>query len=437
MEGYYYKPRVDWDILARAQYSIRRHRHDRDASAATYSRRCSTRRFEQACSRAKPARLQDIFGRDNLFIEIQDHGIPEQRADQPAAARDRPQASGRRCSQPTTAITRTNATPRVPRRAALCPDGLADVRSESVQVPAATEHYLKTAPRCDTPVRRGALKRATTRCGSPSGQISTIEFGNPQLPISRLARGFRRPTRAYLRHLTLEGSEASAGATRLPAVVDRLDYELKVIDDMGFSAYFLITWDLIKLRTRQGNPRVGPGRGSAAGCAVAYCLRITDLDPIRVRPAVRALPQPVAGVDARHRHGLRLPIPRRHDPLRGRALRPRPRRPDRHVQHDQGRGPRYATRRGCSAIPYAVGDKIAKAMPPLDHGSRHAAVVLLRANTNEKYADGYKMAAPANSTRGMVREGLPRPRPSQDGRRRRRRAGGPAAPATASTPPRW
>ena len=93
--------------------------------------------------------------------------------------------------------------------------------------------------------------------------------------------------------------------------------------------------------------RVGPGRGSAAGCAVAYCLRITDLDPIQLRPAVRALPQPEPDLDARHRHGLRLPLPGRDDPLRRRALRPRPRRPDHHVRHDQG--PQRRARRGPGA----------------------------------------------------------------------------------------
>ena len=63
-------------------------------------------------------------------------------------------------------------------------------------------------------------------------------------------------------------------------IVERIAYELQVIADMGFSSYFLIVWDLIST-PRENGIRVGPGRGSAAGCAVAYCLRITDLDPIK------------------------------------------------------------------------------------------------------------------------------------------------------------
>ena len=63
-------------------------------------------------------------------------------------------------------------------------------------------------------------------------------------------------------------------------MLERLDYELGVIGDMGFSAYFLVVWDLIRY-ARDPRIRVGPGRGSAAGCCVAYCLKIVDLDPIR------------------------------------------------------------------------------------------------------------------------------------------------------------
>ena len=78
----------------------------------------------------------------------------------------------------------------------------------------------------------------------------------------------------------MEGARARWGDQLPDAAVERLAYELKVIADMGFSSYFLIVWDLIK-HARDNGIRVGPGRGSAAGCAVAYCLQITDLDPIK------------------------------------------------------------------------------------------------------------------------------------------------------------
>jgi DNA polymerase-3 subunit alpha len=84
----------------------------------------------------------------------------------------------------------------------------------------------------------------------------------------------------YLRDLTFKGAAQRWGEALPPEVTDRLGYELQVIAAMGFSSYFLIVWDLIK-HAKDNGIRVGPGRGSAAGCAVAYCLAITDMDPIR------------------------------------------------------------------------------------------------------------------------------------------------------------
>ena len=83
-----------------------------------------------------------------------------------------------------------------------------------------------------------------------------------------------------MRHLTYRGARERWGESLPDSVKERLDYELEVIGGMGFSSYFLIVWDLIRY-AREQDIRVGPGRGSAAGCAVAYCLRITDLDPIK------------------------------------------------------------------------------------------------------------------------------------------------------------
>ena len=105
-----------------------------------------------------------------------------------------------------------------------------------------------------------------------------IEFGEPQLPSFPLPEGFDDDD-VYLRHLTYEGAHKRWGPSLSTEVTSRLDFELDVIKNMGFSSYFIITWDLIKY-ARDNNIRVGPGRGSAAGCAVAYTLWITDLDPI-------------------------------------------------------------------------------------------------------------------------------------------------------------
>ena len=139
-------------------------------------------------------------------------------------------------------------------------------------------HYIKTAGEmrrlfAEVPEACDNTLWIAERCGVE------IEFGKPQLPEFPLPNGFATDT-DYLRHLTYEGAYRRWGRDLPAAVVERLDYELGVIDNMGFSAYFLITWDLIK-HARDNDIRVGPGRGSAAGCAVAYTLWITDLDPIK------------------------------------------------------------------------------------------------------------------------------------------------------------
>ena len=115
----------------------------------------------------------------------------------------------------------------------------------------------------------------------------------------------------------------------------RADFEVVVILQMGFPGYFLVTADFIMWAKQQGI-RVGPGRGSAAGSIVAYAHGHHRPRPARARPAVRAVPQPRAHLDARHRHRLRRAPSRRGHPLRHRQVRRRPRRADRHLRHDQG-----------------------------------------------------------------------------------------------------
>ena len=131
------------------------------------------------------------------------------------------------------------------------------MRADWAELPEACDNSLWIAERCNV----------------------EIEFGKPQLPDFPIPEGFDGAD-DYLKHLVFEGAHKRWGATLDDEVVERLAFELKVIGDMGFSSYFLITWDLIR-HARDNNIRVGPGRGSAAGCAVAYTLWITDLDPIK------------------------------------------------------------------------------------------------------------------------------------------------------------
>ena len=140
------------------------------------------------------------------------------------------------------------------------------------------EHYLKTSAEM-----RALFSELPEACDNTLWVAEranvAIELGKPKLPAFPLPEGFASSDE-YLRHLTTEGAAERYG-TPLPAkVAERLDYELGVIASMGFSDYFLVCWDLIR-HARDNKIRVGAGRGSAAGCCVAYCLRIVDLDPIR------------------------------------------------------------------------------------------------------------------------------------------------------------
>ena len=116
--------------------------------------------------------------------------------------------------------------------------------------------------------------------------------------------------------------------------------------DKGFAGYFLIVAGLRAVGEGRTTSASGPGRGSAAGSIIAYALGITNLDPHRARPALRALPQPRAHRDARHRHRLRRRAPRRGHRLRPRQVRRRQGRADHHVRHDEGArgGPRRRSR---------------------------------------------------------------------------------------------
>ena len=149
--------------------------------------------------------------------------------------------------------------------------------------------------------------------------------------------------------------------------------------------------------------------------------------PDPVRPAVRALPQPGPQADARHRHGLRLPLPRRDDQVRGRALRLGPRRADHHVLHHQGAG--RGARLGAGArLPVRGGRQDRQAHAAADHGARHAAAGLLR--------EGHR-------ARGRLQDGRPscapstRPIPTPSGSSTSPAGSRGCAARTASTPPRW
>ncbi len=389
MEGYYYKPRVDWETLAD---------HSKGLIATTG---ClgghvlqSLMRGDMEAAVTKAARLQDIFGRDNLFVEIQDQGIPEQHRTNPMLFE-----LARRIKAP---LLATNDSHYVHRDDAIAHDALLCVQTGSLMSDpdrfkfSGDEHYLKTAAEMrhvfsEVPESCDNTLWIAERCNVE------IEFGKPQLPEFPLPAEFAPQDgeaydikcRQYLEHLTFEGARARWGDSLPDAVVERLAYELQVIGDMGFSSYFLIVGDLIAY-ARGREIRVGPGRGSAAGCAVAYCLRITDLDPIKydllferfLNPSRVSMPDIDMDFDSRYRDEM----------IRYAAERYGRDHVAQIVTFSQIKA-RAAVRDAARVLgyPYIVGDKIAKAMPPLIMGRDTPLAACLE--LNPKFEDGFKMAS--------------------------------------------
>ena len=380
MEGYYYKPRVDWDVLAE---------HSEGLIATTG---CLGGHVLQALlrddfddARTKAARLQEIFGKDNLFIELQDQGIPEQHRTNPQLER-----IARELGAPLLATNDSHYTRREDARAhdaLLCVQTGSQMSDPNRFRFSGEEHYLKSTHEMrelfrDLPDACDNTLWIAERCGVE------IEFGNPRLPDFPIPEAFEDAD-SYLEHLAFEGARSRWGNQLEDRVVERLAYELATIRDMGFSSYFLITWDLIR-HARDEGIRVGPGRGSAAGCAVAYSLRITDLDPIRydllferfLNPSRISMPDIDMDFDSRFRDEM----------IRYAAEKYGRDHVAQIVTFSQIKA-RAAVRDAARVLgyPYALGDRVAKAMPPLIMGRDTPLAACL--DEDEQYPDGFKVAA--------------------------------------------
>lgn len=380
LEGYYYKPRVDWDVLSDHSEGI----------IATSG--CLGGQVLQALLNDRPdlaleraGRLQDIFGKDNFFIEVQDHGIPEQLATNPQLIE-----IARKIDAP---LVATNDSHYTHQHDHLSHDALLCVQTGSQMSDPdrfkfhGDQHYLKSAAemRADWSDLQEACDNTLLIAERADVEI---EFGSPQLPDFPIPEQFADAD-AYLLHLTMEGAKIRWGKNLDDKITERLIYELDVIKNMGFSSYFLITWDLIKF-ARDTGIRVGPGRGSAAGCAVAYCLWITDLDPIKydlvferfLNPSRISMPDIDMDFDSRYR-----------DEMINYAARQYGRDHVAQIVTFSQIKARAAVRDAARVLgyPYAVGDKVAKAMPPLVMGRDTPLKYCFE--ENEKFADGYKAAA--------------------------------------------
>ncbi|HLA40647.1 MAG TPA: DNA polymerase III subunit alpha, partial [Candidatus Glassbacteria bacterium] len=269
LEGFYYKPRIDFEILE--QYKAGLIALSGCAKGLVAD---SIYRDKQKQARKRAAELRDLFGRENFFIEIMDHGLAIERKQMPALIE-----IARELEIP---LVATNDTHYLCREHAEAQDALVCIQTGKVLEDtkrlrfATQELYLKSPAEMyqvfgDYREALLCTVEIAERCGLE------FEFGRNYLPSFPLPEGYS--DMELLRKLAYEGA-----ARRFEKVDDtireRLEKELGIIENTGFPGYFLIVSDLVNAAGKMGIP-VGPGRGSAAGSLVSYCLGITNIDPLR------------------------------------------------------------------------------------------------------------------------------------------------------------
>ena len=268
-EGYYYKPRVDMEVLNKYHEGI----IALSACLAGEVPRLIVKGLYQEAKNCVQKYL-DCFGRGNYFLELQDHGIPAQKTVNASLMRiskemDIPLVA-------TNDIHYTYAEDEKSHDILLCIQTAKKVSDSDRMRYDGGQYYVKSElemrelfPYAQEAVTNTAL--IAERCNVE------IEFGVTKLPRFEVPKGYDSWT--YLNKICFDGLKE-----RYPdddgTLVEKLNYELDVIKNMGYVDYFLIVWDFINWSRENGIP-VGPGRGSAAGSIVSYCLQITNIDPIR------------------------------------------------------------------------------------------------------------------------------------------------------------
>ena len=268
VEGYYYKPRVDKELLRTYHKGI----IALSACLAGEVPRYLTKgMYEEAKDRA--LEYQEIFGKGNYFLELQDHGIPDQQLVNQQLMK-LSQETGIELVA-TNDVHYTYADDEKAHDILLCIQTGKKLSDENRMRYEGGQYYVKSEEEMAAlfPYARQALEntqKIADRCSVE------IEFGVTKLPKYDVPEGYT--SWEYLQKLCYEGLDQRY-RTPSQELKDRLAYELDTIRHMGYVDYFLIVWDFIKYAKDHGIA-VGPGRGSAAGSIVSYCLGITTIDPI-------------------------------------------------------------------------------------------------------------------------------------------------------------
>ncbi len=268
-EGFYKKPRVDWHLLEQYHEGL-------ICLSACVAGEIPRKLLEGNYSGAKETalRYRKLFGRENYFLEIQNHGIPEEREVLPQLLRlSRETGIPLAATNDVHYLTRTDA---AMQKALICIQTGTTIDQPGALSFPTNEFYLKSAEEMETlfpnlPDAITVTAKIAARCDV------SFTFGERKLPHF-VQEGVTDNT-AYLRALCVKGMHLRYGENPSDEVKQRLRYELQVIEQMGFVDYFLIVWDFIRYARSQDIP-VGPGRGSGAGSLCAYCMGITGIDPI-------------------------------------------------------------------------------------------------------------------------------------------------------------
>ncbi len=268
-EGFYYKPRVDREVLARYHEGIIA---TSACLAGEVQRYIEKDQYEEACAAAK--RYEDIFGKGNFFLELQDHGIPEQKMVNQGLLRMSRELGIELVA--TNDVHYTYAEDEKPHDILLCLQTGKRLADEDRMRYEGGQYFVKSQEEMAELFRYAPQALENTQKIADRCNVE-IEFGVTKLPQYDVPEGYT--SWEYLNKLCSEGF-----AKRYPdddgTLRKQLDYELSIIQTMGYVDYFLIVWDFIKF-ARDNGIAVGPGRGSAAGSLVSYSLGITNIDPAR------------------------------------------------------------------------------------------------------------------------------------------------------------
>ena len=273
-EGYYYKPRINFELL-------KEHHEGLVCCSACLGGEVLQNLLKGDKEKAKEVakQYQDLFGED-YYIELQDHGLDDQKRTNPDLIEIAKELNIK--------MVITNDSHYLHREDADMHDTLLCLQTNSNKDDpnrfhfSNNEFYVKTKEEMREAFR-WMDSEMFEECVQNTEEVAnkcdlTIKLHDAPLPHYEVPKGYTIPT--YLNHLVMEGIKERYGENPPDAIYERAKYELGVIEQMGFPAYFLITWDFIHFAKTHDIP-VGPGRGSAAGSLVAYTLGITDLDPIR------------------------------------------------------------------------------------------------------------------------------------------------------------